>query len=264
MALFGNKRREEFKEEQEQTFVVQEEKRIETPDFNTSTLQYGVKLKGDIEAEGSLVIGGDFIGNATVEDTIVIEVNANFIGNIKAKNVKIAGKFEGKVEASSVEITKNASFKGLITATKTFLAGNVQAIIKSSDSLEILPSSVIYTKEAKSANIKILGEVKGRVIASELLEVTSGGSIEGTIVTKGIKTEQGGTIIGNIQTFDEAVHGVDIEYTLEDVFDDGNSLELKGFNTIDTLSSQDLQKYAKKEDKKEESSKEINEESKEE
>jgi len=253
MALFGSRKKEEtqYEEMQTQEFAQESQKRVETPDVNTSRLQYGVKVEGDIEAQGSLIIGGDFIGNASVEDTIVIEVNANFKGNIQAKNVKISGNFEGKVEANSVEVTKSAHFKGLISANKTFLAGEVKAIIKSTDSLEVLPTGVVKTKEAKSANIKILGEVKGRVIASELLEVTSGGSIDGTIVTKGIKTEQGGTIIGNIQTFDESVHGVDIEYTLEDVLEDEN-LEVNPLNNLDKLATQDLQKYAKKEPIKEE------------
>ncbi len=259
MALFGSSKKTEetqVKEEVEVKKEVASTPKVEAPDINTSRLQYGVKVEGDIDARGSLILGGDFKGKAVVEDTMVIEHNATFNGELKAKNVKIAGVFEGKVEAVSIEVTKTARFKGLINATKTFLAGEVKAIIKSSDSLEVLPTGVVETKEAKSNNIKILGKLYGRVIASELLEVTEGGSIEGTIVTKGIKTEQGGTIIGNIQTFDESVHGIDIEYTLEDVLEDEDNLEVTSFSNLDKLSKEDLKKYAKKEPSPKEEKKE--------
>jgi cytoskeletal protein CcmA (bactofilin family) len=221
--------------------------RVAIPSEHISRLQYGVSVEGNIKAKGSFAIGGNFKGSAIIEDSIYIEHNANFNGELEAKNVKIAGNFEGKIKAHTVEITKTAHFKGLINATKTFLAGNVKAIIKSKDSLEVLPTGVIEAKEAKSSNIKILGKIHGRVIASELLEVTKGGSIEGTIVTKGIKTEQGGTILGTIQTFDDTVHGVDIEYSLDDVFDDEKVLGVNSITQIEQLSSKDLKKYAKKE-----------------
>ncbi len=255
MALFGNKGKKiDKKESSETNNIIEKKEKIEKKDIiqvskeYASILEYGVKIKAELESKGSLFIGGDFEGTAVVKDSVVIENNANFKGKLKAKNVKISGNFEGELTTEILEITKNARFKGLINAKKTFLAGDVKAIIKSIDILEVLPSGKVDTKESKSKNIKILGKIYGRVIASEMLEVVDGGSIEGTIVTKGIKTQQGGTILGNIQTFDESIHGVDIKYTLEDILEDekiDNNLSIKNIEKI----PQDLQKYAKNKNK---------------
>jgi cytoskeletal protein CcmA (bactofilin family) len=221
---------------------------IKTPTNNISTLNSLLEIKADINGGGSLIIGGNYKGDAVIEDTIIIEKGAQFFGNIKAKNVKISGEFKGEIEATAVEVCASSKFIGVISANKCFLAGIINGAINSKDSIEILPTGDIETKEIKSSNIKVSGKVKGHIIASSLLEVTKDGSVSGEIVTKGIKTEQGGTIIGNIQTYDESLHGIDINYTLDDL-QTNKPIEALSKKSVDELSEEDILKYSKKDNK---------------
>jgi cytoskeletal protein CcmA (bactofilin family) len=255
MGFFSNKNNEAeetTEQKQENTNAIaqeQEQTFIKTPTNNISTLNSLLKIKADIEGGGSLIIGGSYEGNVVVEDTIFIEKGAQFSGKIKAKNVKISGEFKGEIEALLVEVSSSSKFIGVISANKCFLAGIINGAINSKDSIEILSTGDIETKELKSSNIKVSGRVKGNIIASSLLEVTKDGSVSGEIVTKGIKTEQGGTIIGNIQTYDESLHGIDINYALEDLQPVQEIKEEAPKKSVEQLNEEDIQKYSKKEKK---------------
>jgi len=249
MGFFGNKSDEELEtkvEAVEKELEKEEISVIKTPHLNVSTLNNLLKIKADIEGQGSLVIGGSYEGSVKIEDTLLIEKGAVFNGTIKAKNVRIAGEFVGEVDASVVEVSSSSKFEGIINANKVILAGVINGVVNSKDSIEVLASGNVETKEFKSSNIKISGKVRGNIIASTLLEVTKDGSVNGEIVTKGIKTEQGGTIIGNIQTYDESLHGIDIGYSLEDIKTDSSISTISSENKLDEI---DIQKYSKKESK---------------
>ena len=204
---------------------------IKTPSLDVSVLKNLIKVKASIEGGGSLIIGGYFEGDISIENTVFIEKGAKVNATIKAKDIKISGDFEGTIyAANAVEITSSGKFQGLINSNKAFLGGAVEGVIKSANSIEITKSGLVKAKECKSKNIKIVGKLDGKVIASELLEITSGGAVNGTIITKGIKTEQGGSVVGNIQTYDASIH------------EDDNNDPTKLIN----ITPQDMQKYAKK------------------
>jgi cytoskeletal protein CcmA (bactofilin family) len=250
MGFFGSKR--EVKSKTDITDIEepildmhQEISYVRVPNTNLSMLNSLLNVKSDIKGRGSLVIGGEFEGSVDIEDTLYIEKDAKFKGKVKAKSVKISGEFKGEIEAKIIENSASSKFYGIIKANKTFIAGIFEGIVNSKESVEILPSGEIRTKEIKSASVKVGGKVKGNVIASSLLEVSRSGSIKGEIVTRGIKTEQGGSIVGNIQTYDESLHGIDIEYTLDDLEEKENTLP----KAIEQLSNSDIQKYAKKDKK---------------
>ena len=213
---------------------------IKTPSHNVSILNSTLNVKADIKGEGSLIIGGVCEGTIEVSDTIFIEKGAKVEGVIKAKNVKVSGEFLGTIYANAAEITKSGKLSGVIHSNKTFLGGEISGTIRSVDSIEITKTGIVEAKECRSKKIKVVGKVKGKVIASELLEVVKTGFIEGTIITKGIRTEQGGSIIGNIQTYDSAL---DSEAHFFD--EEGNDE-----NKLINMSVQDMQKYAKKEPKR--------------
>jgi len=251
MGFFGNKSEEglESKVEVAEKEVVKEEiVVVKTPHLNLSNINNLLKVEADIDGQGSLIIGGIYDGSVKIEDTLIIEKGAVFNGTVKAKNVRIAGKFIGKVDASVVEVSVSSIFEGIVNANKVILAGVVNGVVNSKDSIEVLVSGNIETKEFKSSNIKISGKIKGNIIASTLLEVTKYGSVNGEIVTKGIKTEQGGTIIGNIQTYDESLHGIDIDYSLEDIKRDSYR-GISIVNSENKLDEIDIEKYSKKEPK---------------
>jgi len=220
---------------------------IKTPTHNVSVIKDKFNVKAEIEGQGSLIVGGNFEANVKLDDTLFVEKGALFSGTVEAKNVKISGDFEGTINAIAVEITKSGRLNGNINANKTHLGGFVNGVIKSIDSVEISSSGIVDTKECKSKQIKIEGQVEGRVVASELLEVTSGGSVKGDIITKGIRTEQGGSIIGNIQTYDESIHSQDV------VLDNDNNqanIDPEVAKLID-IDPKDIKKYAKKDEEKE-------------
>lgn len=209
---------------------------IKTPTHNLSILKESFVVKATINGKGSLIIGGEYEGDITIDDTLFVEKGATFTGTVHAKNVKISGEFTGTLYATVVEVTKSGKLSGLINSNKTSLGGVINGIVRSIDSIEITDSGVIETKECKSKQIKVEGKVKGCVIASTLLEVTSAGSIEGEIITKGIRTEQGGSIIGNIQTYDELRHSEGKE---------SSDIDPEIAKLIN-IKPDDMQKYAKK------------------
>ncbi len=218
---------------------------VKTPTRNVSVIKEKFNVKAEIEGEGSLIIGGHFDGNVKIDDTLFVEKGALFSGTVQAVNVKIAGDFEGTINANAVEVTKSGRLNGVINANKTHLGGFVKGVIKSIDTIEISSSGIVDTQECKSKQIKIEGNVEGRVVASEQLEVTSGGTVKGDIITKGIRTEQGGSIIGNIQTYDESIHSQDIPL---DKNKQTENIDPEVAKLID-MDPKDIKKYAKKEEK---------------
>ena len=247
--FFGNTKKDEELQEatkKESSSVSKPEPKevelITLPSNNVSVLNAQIKTKGDIEGGGSLVIGGIYDGNLTIEDTVFIEDGAKVMGNIKANSIKIAGEVKGHIDAKIVEITKNGSLEGDIRSTITSVSGLVNGTVVSFTSIEIQPSGVLDTKECKSQKIRVVGKVLGKVVASELLEVVKGGSVNGSIITKGIRTEEGGSIIGNIQTYDPSKHDIKKSATLTN----GTGSE-DDISKLINLDPKDIQKYAKKE-----------------
>ena len=256
MGFFSSKKEEEAQglETREEPLKVAEPTNttrdiIKTPTVNVSVVKESLNVKATIEGGGSLIIGGVFDGDVSVEDTVFIEKGAKFTGTVNAKNVKISGDFSGVIYSTATEVTPSGTFEGNIKTNKTFLGGKVNGIIRSIDSIEISSSGEIETTECKSKQIKIEGKVKGRVIASELLEVTNSGSINGEIITKGIRTEQGGSIIGNIQTYDSNIHDKDNnKQFIEDEIGTSDDIDPEIADLI-KIKPDDMKKYAKKEDK---------------
>jgi len=247
--FFGSTKKEDDNQEvnteiKEQPQKVQKEvELISVPSNNVSKLNSLLSTKGDISGGGSLVIGGEFEGNLTLEDTVFVEDGAKVVGDIRANSIKISGEVKGNLDAKIVEITKNGSLEGNVKSNITVISGLVNGSVLSTNTTEVLVSGVLDTKECKSQKIKVVGKVLGKVIASELLEVISGGSVNGTIITKGIRTEEGGSIIGNIQTYDASKHDIKAE-PKEEVAANIDPEISKLIN----LDPKDIQKYAKKDD----------------
>ncbi len=220
---------------------------IKTPGHGASVIQETLKVKADIEGDGSLIVAGVYEGNVKVSDTFFLDKGAKFFGTVYAKDVKISGDFEGKIHSNMTEVTKSGRLKGTINTNKSFLNGYVDGDILSIDSVKILSDGIIDANVCKSKQIKILGKVNGKVIASELLEVVNGGSVEGEIITKGIRTEQGGSIIGNIQTYSEELHGKDTGINSNE--EENLDIDPEVAKLIN-IKPEDVKKYAKKSEEK--------------
>ncbi len=89
----------------------------ETHSEEVSIISGGVKLEGNLYSEGNVRIDGNVVGNVTVNGNLTIGENSQIQGELKATNIVMGGKLEGKVSASeSLRLEAKCVLKGdLIT-----------------------------------------------------------------------------------------------------------------------------------------------------
>jgi len=242
MRFFEKREKELSKKIEKQSFIQShcESSYIKFPNYNLSVIHNSLLVDANINSKGSLVIFGEFKGFLDIEKTVYIQKGAKVIGKIKANRVKLLGEFSGELETDLFESSIDANFFGIIKANRAFLGGLFNGIVNAKEYVEILPKSDIDTREIKSKNIKLAGRVKGNIIVSDLLEVKRYGLVKGKVVARGIKTEQGGLVLGDIKTFDDSLHGIDVDYKLED---------LEMYNNMGYFNTKILENYIKRDTK---------------
>ena len=76
----------------------------------------GAHLKGEIETKGSIRVDGVLDGSVTTEQEVIIGESAKVKGNVKGRQVIVAGEVNGNVSAKeSVEIKKMGKVFGDIS-----------------------------------------------------------------------------------------------------------------------------------------------------
>lgn len=77
----------------------------------------GVKLEGNLQSEGNVRIDGSVVGNVIVKGNLTLGENCNIQGEIKANNIIMGGKVEGKVTSmETLRLEAKSILKGdLIT-----------------------------------------------------------------------------------------------------------------------------------------------------
>ena len=78
-----------------------------------SVLVSGVKIKGNITEEESIIVDGEVNGNINADHVETFE-NSNIKGNITSKNVLVGGKLKGNIYSDRVHIRKTADVDGTI------------------------------------------------------------------------------------------------------------------------------------------------------
>jgi len=78
-----------------------------------SVLISDVKIRGNINEKGSIIIDGEVNGNINAELVETFE-NSNIKGNITSKDVFIGGKLKGDINSDKVHIRKTANVEGTI------------------------------------------------------------------------------------------------------------------------------------------------------
>ena len=78
-----------------------------------SVLISDVKIKGNINEKGSIIIEGEVNGNINAELVETFE-NSNIKGNITSQDVFIGGKLKGDINSDKVHIRKTANVDGTI------------------------------------------------------------------------------------------------------------------------------------------------------
>jgi len=129
-------------------------------DHSLSIIGEGVQVEGVLNVPGNLRIEGTFRGRATVGHRLVVAESAQVKGTFEAREVLIAGKFEGEIKGSQhVEIASIAHFKGTIHSQKlevhsgatlllTCQVGDIQDTPPSPDHNGTSPEPEQLTKDA--------------------------------------------------------------------------------------------------------------------
>lgn len=83
-----------------------------------SLISPGVEIKGDIKSEGSIRIDGNVEGNLNIKGDLILGEKGKIKGEVRAENILVAGKLEGKATAGSrFEIASTGAIVGDISAS---------------------------------------------------------------------------------------------------------------------------------------------------
>lgn len=66
---------------------------------DVSILSHGVKIEGNLFSEGNVRIDGIIVGNVTVNGNLTIGDGSKIEGEVKARNITMSGRVDGKVNA---------------------------------------------------------------------------------------------------------------------------------------------------------------------
>lgn len=96
-----------------------------TPQNAETTIGPAVKVEGDLNAIGNVIIEGILNGSVKTDKDLSIGVKAEITANIKAQNAIISGNVKGRITiAQHIELTATANVEGDIsTSTITIEEG---------------------------------------------------------------------------------------------------------------------------------------------
>ena len=80
-------------------------------------------VRGELDADGPLMVNGHFHGNARVRGEVAIGTDARWEGNIEAVNAVVAGEVVGDIVASDkLEVGASARIRGRVSAKRVAIA----------------------------------------------------------------------------------------------------------------------------------------------
>jgi len=86
----------------------------------------GTKFKGNIKVSGSLRIDGEFDGNMTISETLIVGKTGQLKGEIKTRNSVIGGHVNGNLSSTDkVELQAGAKFEGELVCKKLIIEEGV-------------------------------------------------------------------------------------------------------------------------------------------
>lgn len=79
----------------------------------------GTRIKGNLNVQNSLRIDGTVVGDVHSTDTVIVGKDGEVQGQVKGKNVLLAGKVQGNIVASDrIYLESKAVIQGDIRATR--------------------------------------------------------------------------------------------------------------------------------------------------
>lgn len=77
----------------------------------------GTKITGETIFSGDALIGGHLVGNVSSNSNVIVELDGVIDGEVSCKEVKIAGKFKGKLFCEKLIITATGIFEGEVNSS---------------------------------------------------------------------------------------------------------------------------------------------------
>ena len=161
------------------------------------------EIRGSIKGSDTIHIDGTLNGDIVADNMVVIGKNGVVNGYIEAKKIIVNGTFEGTISCTDLEVMQSCKLSIENSAVTMIFYCTVECEVIATDSIEVVKNGTVNTSELKSRKVTVNGSITGKVIATELLEVGRNGSVEGKIVVKNIKTQEGGKLIGSMATYYE-------------------------------------------------------------
>jgi cytoskeletal protein CcmA (bactofilin family) len=161
-----------------------------------------IEIQGDFRGNGAMQIEGVVDGNISVPSVVVGE-HGTINGTIRATNVIVNGTLNGEIFCDNLEVMPNGQIFNTVNVNKLIIAGRIHGKIDAKEEIVIVPTAEVEAMSIKSQNIIVNGKCKGNVVASQLLEIGSTGSVEGEITVKNIKTHEGGKLLGSLTNYEE-------------------------------------------------------------
>jgi cytoskeletal protein CcmA (bactofilin family) len=162
-----------------------------------------MEVTGNLHGSDTVHIDGKVTGDIIVSNALVIGKSGVVYGEVKAKNAIINGKLEGSIICETLEVMETGEVSKKIQADTMILDGTVTGNVIGVKSIEIQPHGKLSVEKLESKKITVSGSVKGSIVASELLDINSTGSVEGEISVKNIKTAEGSKMVGTMSTYKE-------------------------------------------------------------
>ena len=170
---------------------------IKTPNLG-SKISRCMVINGDIISCESIIIDGRVNGDIVSVKNVSVHRGAIVIGKIQAKEVRVDGILEGPIEANTIKIGEDATTEGYMIGDDITIAGECDGDILAKNTLVIKKGANVTTLETKAKVVKIEGLIRGKIIATQLLEITDSGIVEGDIKTKGYHSSSGSKVTGSI------------------------------------------------------------------
>jgi cytoskeletal protein CcmA (bactofilin family) len=170
-----------------------------------NTMAYITKcmsVSGETSGCGTLHIDGTYHGNIKEVERLIIGIDGEVKGEISAGHVTISGLFEGKILCEHLEIQQSGKVSDEIITKRANINGEVHATIHAKEYIVVEKNGFLHTKNLQSKKVSVQGKIDGKIIATDLIEIKKTGTVEGEMIVKSIKVEEGGCMLGTMSTYD--------------------------------------------------------------
>ena len=172
-------------------------------------------ITGDIKGCGTVHIDGTVEGDVEVEEGIVLGTSGHITGNITSRVITISGHVTGHIFGETVEVTQSGTVSNDIHAVNLTVDGNVEGFVQADEKIHVTQHGSVRSERMESQHIIVHGSVSGKVTATELLEINQNGRVEGEMTVKRIKVDEGGMMLGSMQTYQPEIHPSPLSFARE-------------------------------------------------